>query len=403
MRPVCAMSPFNTIPEVASRISFSKNLTLCDCTLRDGEQQAGVVFTKEDKVAIAKLLDEMRIPEIEAGMPCNSKEDAQAIAEITQCCKNSRITACVRGLEQDFDLAADIGVWGVTISLPIGVLQRQYKLKWDDDTYIANMRRLTEYAKKKGLYVNLSPYDTMRAEPKFMDRVMEEAVNCGTVDRVRLVDTVGAASPEAVGYVARRIKEILGEKVWLEVHCHNDFGLAVASALAGAMGGAEVLSTTINGLGERSGNTSTEETLLALKLLYGQDLGVDLTKLTQVSKLVEELSNAPLQKHKPVVGAHSFSHESGMVVAGVLEEPFVAEAYAPELVGAKREILIGKKSGAKSIEAKLAGKGIVLPEEEIRVLLAQVKEKALQVKRSLTDEEFMELVRGRQETERDDG
>lgn len=387
------LSSYNTCAEALEGIHFNKNLTLCDCTLRDGEQQAGVVFTKEDKVEIAKLLDEMNIPEIEAGMPCNSQEDADAIAEITKCCKNSRITACVRGLEKDFDLAADIGVWGVTISLPIGTLQRKYKLKWDDDTYIANMYRLTEYAKKKGLYVNLSPYDTMRADPVFLDRVMSEAVKCGTIDRVRLVDTVGSATPQAVQYVSRHIKDILGDKVWLEVHCHNDFGLATACTIAGALGGAEVLSTTINGLGERSGNTSTEEILMALKLLYGQDLGVDTTRLVEVSRLVERLSNAPLQKHKAVVGRHSFSHESGMVVAGVLEEPFVAEAYAPELVGAQREILIGKKSGAKSVEAKLDALGIRVPEESIRDLLDQVKTMALQVRRSLTDEEFIELTR----------
>lgn len=393
MRPDFYLSPFNTIPQVTEQISFSEHLTLCDCTLRDGEQQAGVVFTKEDKVNIAKLLDAMRIPEIEAGMPCNSQEDAEAIGEITKVCGHSRITACVRGLEKDFDLAASLGVWGATISLPIGDLQRKYKLKWDDDTYIDNMRRLTEYAKNKGLYVNLSPYDTTRANPEFLDRVMEEAVKCGTIDRIRLVDTVGSANPEAIRYLTRHIKDILGDKVWLEVHCHNDFGLAVASTLAGAMGGAEVLSTTINGLGERSGNTSTEEVLMALKLLYGKDLGVDLTRLVEISRLVEQYSNARLQNHKAVVGRHSFSHESGMVVAGVLEEPFVAEAYAPELVGATREILIGKKSGAKSIEAKLTAKGIQLEQEQIRALLAQVKEKALKVKRSLTDEEFMDFVK----------
>lgn len=392
MRPESYLSPFNTLPEITEQFHFSPHLTLCDCTLRDGEQQAGVVFTKEDKVAIAAILDEMRIPEIEAGMPCNSQEDADAIAEIVRASKHSRITACVRGLEKDFDLAAELGVWGATISLPIGDLQRKYKLKWDDDTYIANMRRLTEYAKNKGLYVNLSPYDTTRANPAFLDRVMEEVVKCGTVDRVRLVDTVGSANPEAIGYLTRRIKGILGDKVWLEVHCHDDFGLGVASTLAGALNGAEVLSTTINGLGERSGNTATEEVLVALKLLYGRDLGVDLTRSVEISRLVEKLANAPLQNHKPVVGRHSFSHESGMVVAGVLEEPFVAEAYDPALVGATREILIGKKSGAKSIEAKLAAKGITLEDQQVRALLAQVKEKALQVKRSLSDDEFMELV-----------
>ena len=158
------------------------------------------------------------------------------------------------------------------------------------------------------------------------------------------------------------------------------------------MGGAEVLSTTINGLGERSGNTSTEETLMALKLLYGKDLGVDTSRLVEVSKLVEKLSNTPLQNHKPVVGKHSFSHESGMVVAGVLEEPFVAEAYAPELVGAHREILIGKKSGAKSIEAKLDTMGIHIPEEAVRSLLTDVKEMAIREKRSLSDEEFLLLT-----------
>lgn len=392
MRPESYLSPFNTLPEITEQFHFSPHLTLCDCTLRDGEQQAGVVFTKEDKVAIAAILDEMRIPEIEAGMPCNSQEDADAIAEIVRTSKHSHITACVRGLEKDFDLAAELGVWGATISLPIGDLQRKYKLKWDDDTYIANMRRLTEYAKNKGLYVNLSPYDTTRANPAFLDRVMEEVVKCGTVDRVRLVDTVGSANPEAIGYLTRRIKGILGDKVWLEVHCHDDFGLGVASTLAGALNGAEVLSTTINGLGERSGNTATEEVLVALKLLYGRDLGVDLTRSVEISRLVEKLANAPLQNHKPVVGRHSFSHESGMVVAGVLEEPFVAEAYDPALVGATREILIGKKSGAKSIEAKLAAKGITLEDQQVRALLAQVKEKALQVKRSLSDDEFMELV-----------
>ena len=392
MEQLSYLSPFNTYPEVCGQFAFSKQLTLCDCTLRDGEQQAGIVLSKEDKVAIALAMDAMGIPEIEAGMPCNSVEDAEAIREIVQLCKRSRITACVRGMEADFDLAADLGVWGVTISLPIGTLQRKHKLKWDDDTYIANMKQLTAYAKAKGLYVNLSPYDTTRCDPDFLDRLMAEVVACGTVDRVRLVDTVGAASPEAIAYLTRRMKAILGDKVLLEIHCHDDFGLAVASTLAGALAGADVLSTTINGLGERAGNTATEEILVALKLLYQVDLGADLSKLMAVSQLVERLSNAPLQKHKAIVGKHAFSHESGMVVAGVLEEAFVAEAYRPELVGQQREILIGKKSGAKSLEAKLHQSGIYLDPDAVKHLLQDVKELALVKKRSLTDEEFFYLV-----------
>lgn len=386
------LSPFNTFPEVTEGITFNKHLTLSDCTLRDGEQQAGVVFAKEDKIEIAEYLDAMHIPEIEAGMPCNSEADAEAIREISKRCKNSRITCVIRGMEKDIDLAADLGVYGVTFSLPIGTLQRKYKLKWDDETYLNTMRSLSEYAKKKGLYVCLSPYDTTRADPAWMDCVMQEVASCGTIDRVRLVDTVGSASPEAIRYMTKRMKNILGDKVWLEIHCHNDFGLAVSSTLAGAMGGADVISTTINGLGERAGNTATEEALMALRLLYGVDLGVDLTKLVGASELVERLSNAPIQKHKAIVGKHAFSHESGMVVAGVLQCPFVAEAYSPELVGAKREILVGKKSGAKSIEAKLAQKNLSLPEEDLRALTDDVKNKAIEVKRSLTDGEFYALA-----------
>ena len=387
-----SLSPFNEYPEVSGGIKFNEHLTLSDCTLRDGEQQAGVVFTKEDKIEIAAYMDAMHIPEIEAGMPCNSQADADAICEISKQAKYSRITCVIRGMEKDIDLAAGLGVYGVTFSLPIGTLQRQYKLKWDDETYISTMCHLAEYAKKKGLYVCLSPYDTTRADPAWMDRVMTEAVNCGAIDRIRLVDTVGAASPEAIGYITRRMKRILGERVWLEVHCHNDFGLAVASTLAGAMNGADVVSTTINGLGERAGNTATEEVLMALRLLYGVDLGVDLTKLVGISEMVERLSAAPIQKHKAIVGKHAFSHESGMVVAGVLQCPFVAEAYAPELVGAKREFLIGKKSGAKSIEAKLAQQGLSLPAEDVRMLTEDVKNKAIELKRSLNDSEFYALA-----------
>jgi isopropylmalate/homocitrate/citramalate synthase len=213
------------------------------------------------------------------------------------------------------------------------------------------------------------------------------------VDRIRLVDTVGSASPEAIGYLVGHIKGIVGHKVALEIHCHDDFGLGAASTVRGAACGADVLSTTINGLGERAGNTATEEVLVALKLLYGVDLGVDLSQLCEVSEMVERLGNAPLQRHKAVVGKHAFTHETGMTVAGVLEEPFVAEAYAPELVGQKRGILIGKKSGVKSIEAKLKEKGIYLPEEKLRSLLTDVKSRAVKLKGALSDEEFLVLAR----------
>ncbi len=166
-----------------------------DCTLRDGEQQAGVAFTKDDKVAIAKKLDEIGIPEIEAGMPAVSDEDRKAVAEMVNSGLTAKIAALARPLKADIDMLADCGVDIATISIPIGDLQREFKLGWDDETYIKTLLESVEYAKKKGLYVNVSPYDNTRVDPNFLTRVLKELVKSGATDRVRLVDTVGAASP----------------------------------------------------------------------------------------------------------------------------------------------------------------------------------------------------------------
>lgn len=393
VKQLSSVSPFNKYPEVIKNIAFSSDLTICDCTLRDGEQQAGVVFTKEDKITIAKKLEELGIPEIEVGMPAVSDEDKEATRTIVETCTRSKITALARPDKSDIDLLANCNVWCATLSIPIGDMQREYKLKWDDDTYVNTVLKISEYAKKKGLYVNFSPYDTTRVNQDFLERVLSEVVRAGTVDRVRLVDTVGSAHPLAIQYLVRYMKNILGKKIKLEIHCHDDFGLATACTLAAAEAGAEVMSTTMNGLGERAGNAPTEEVLVALRYLYGVELpGIDLTKLCATSRLVEELSGVTLQQHKAVVGRHAFSHESGMVVAGVYKMPFVAEAYAPETVGQKREILIGKKSGTKSILKKLEILGCSFPEEKIRDLLESVKALSIKNKRTLTDEEFMMLV-----------
>lgn len=391
MSRISYVSSFNTETEVAGKFKFSPRLSIVDCTLRDGEQQAGVVFTKEDKVKIARKLDEIGIPEIEAGMPAVSEEDREAVYEMVKAGLNSRITALARPIKSDIDMLADCGVWCATLSIPIGDLQRKFKLGWDNETYIRTLLEMAEYAKKKGLYVNISPYDTTRVGVAFLERVLSEIVKAGTVDRVRLVDTVGSASPPAIKYLVRKMKCILGS-IPIEVHCHNDFGMATACTIAGAETGAEYLSTTINGLGERAGNAPTEEVLVALKFLYGIDLNVKLEKLCEISRLVEELSGAKLQHHKAVVGKHAFSHETGMVVAGIVKNAFVAEAYAPEVVGQKRELLIGKKSGSRVLIKKLEEKGIVLSRAEIGELLKKVKEFAISHKRNLTDEEFFSLL-----------
>lgn len=392
MERMSYVSPFNREPDVIKQITISPRLSLVDCTLRDGEQQAGVVFTKEDKVRIAKKLDEIGIPEIEAGMPANSEEDREALSEIVHAGLKARITAIARSMKADIDMLVDCGVWCATISIPIGDLQREFKLGWDDEKYIRTLLETAEYAKKKGFYVNISPYDTTRVTASFLERVLREIAKAGTVDRVRLVDTVGSASPVAIKYLVRKMKSILGS-IPIEVHCHDDFGMATACTIAGAEAGAEYLSTTMNGLGERAGNAPTEEVLVALKFLYDVDLNVKLEKLNETSRLVEELSGVQLQQHKAVVGRHAFSHEAGTVVAAVFKNSFVAEAYRPEAVGQKREILIGKKSGTQSLAKKLEDNGLTLSKEAMRELVGKVKDFAIAHKRALTDEEFLDLAK----------
>jgi len=387
------VSKFNQIDNVKKYIKISPKLSIVDCTLRDGEQQAGIVFTKEDKVNIAKKLDELGIPEIEVGMPAVSEEDQKATKEIVNANLNARIVALSRATKEDIDLLSDCGVWGVTISLPIGDLQRKYKLNWSDDKYIDTLLKITNYAKEKGFYVNLSPYDTPRTNFEFMKKVFTLVAKEGTVDRIRLVDTVGSAIPLAIKYLVCEMKKII-KNIPIEIHCHNDFGLATACTLAGAEEGAEFLSTTINGIGERSGNAATEEVLAALKILYGVDLGVKLEKLVEISRLVENISGIKVQQHKAIVGESSFAHESGMVVAGVLKMPFIGEAYKPEIVGQKRKILIGKKSGTQSINAKLKKLNINIDSREIlKKILDDVKMNAILKKRALTDNELITITK----------
>lgn len=350
------------------------------------------MFTKEDKIAIAKQLDKLGVHEIEVGMPSVSEEDTEAAKAIVSLGLKSRVTALARAMEKDIDLVAGIGAWGVIISLPIGDLQRKFKLKWDDQRYIDTLMRITEYAKNKGIHVTLSPYDTTRVDLDFFDKVLEKVRESGFVDRMRVVDTVGAANPASIKYYIKRIKSTL-KHVPIEIHCHNDFGLAAANTVAAVEAGANVISSTINGIGERSGNTATEEIALALKVLYGVDLGLDLSVLKETSELVEKLSGVRLQQHKAVVGKNCFAHETGMTVAGLINMKYTSEAYNPDIVGQKRHIVIGKKSGKAALEFKLKELGYSLTDEALVSMLTRVKEFAVEHKRNLTDEEIINIAK----------
>ena len=383
-------SPFNQ--PFGPAIPRDRQILISDCTLRDGEQQAGIVFDRAAKVSIARALDSIGIYEIEAGTVASSDEDRAAVAEMSKLGLRAKISVLCRGVTGDIDQAAALGAWGVRLSYPISLIERKHKLKGvSDEEYLKRALELCEYSQRKNLYVIFSPYDTTRAELPFLRRVVTELAKSGTVDRLRIVDTTGCALPAAITYIVGNIREV-APKLPLEIHCHNDFGLACANTLAGIVAGADYASTTVNGLGERCGNAATEEVVVALEVLYGVKTGLDLTKLTEISRLVTDLSGVRTQVNKAVVGESAFRHESGMVVAGLLQDPFTAETYQPELVGQRRQILLGKKSGLVSISYKVKELGLSVPEQCFPEMLNRVKSEAVSRRRAITDEEFRQIA-----------
>jgi isopropylmalate/homocitrate/citramalate synthase len=389
-QPAWAVSPWNRAGIEAAPI-FSVPPRVSDCTLRDGEQMAGVVFTRQDKVEIARQLDALGIDDLEVGTPAVSDEDRLAAEDIAGLGLRATITALARAIPADVDLLVQCGVAGARISQPISARQRDAKTHWDDEAYLKLALEITSYAKQRGLQVIFSAYDTTRADLGLLERLLRMFEREGCVDRIRLVDTAGAASPEAITFLVHFMIDASGG-IPIEVHCHNDFGLGTANTLAGALAGASYLSTTINGLGERAGNTALEEVVMALKVLYGVDLGVNTTLLRAISEEVERRSGVPLQAHKAIVGKGAFVHETGMVVAGVLNDPFTAEAYAPELVGQVRSIVVGKKSGKASIQFKLEQFGLSADEQSHAAILADVKARSIELKRALSDDEFRHIA-----------
>lgn len=365
---------------------------IADCTLRDGEQQAGVVFNREDKVEIAKQLDALGVAEMEVGTPASTESDVQAARDIVKLGLRAKASGLCRAKREDVELFADIGMPVANISLPIGDLQRKYKLGWDDERWIKTCFDICEYAKSKGMFINLSPYDTTRCDMDFLDRVLNLARTSGVVDRFRLVDTVGSATPVAIKYMVRHMKNILGP-IPVEVHCHDEFGMAMGTTVAAVEAGADVVSSTINGVGSRAGNCATEEIALALQVLYGVDTGVDLSKLKETCELVSRLSGVPIHNHKSVAGRNIFAIEAGMTVAGVLKNHWTVESYEPALVGQKRSIVLGKKSGKASVEYKLQEMNQSYTPEQVQELLHMVKELSTEKKRCIEDEEFLQMTK----------
>lgn len=392
------VSPLNFDDEVRKKLELPERVVIHDTTLRDGEQQAGVVFRRDEKVRIATALDEAGVDRIEAGMPSVSRDDFDAVKEIAKLGLKARVMAFSRCLKQDVDLAIKAEVPGVVMELPSSKHIIEYGYRIPEDSAIKMVVEAAEYAKKHGLFVTLLAIDSTRADYEFLKKVVNSVQDF--MDSLTIADTFGVASPFAMEYLTKQVKSLTKKPV--EVHPHNDFGLAVANALAAVASGASAVHVTVNGIGERAGNAALEETVLALELLLGVRTNVKLDKLYELSKLVEQLSGVKLPPHKPVVGDSPFRVESGMIAEWWISarevRPTEVFPILPELVGRKGgiEIVLGKKSGKTNIVEALKEVGIdsskVSTENLVKILL-ETKFYSILKKGSVSREEFSMIVK----------
>src|SRR5499427_3975062 len=306
------VSPFNLYPEVRNTYRLPPKVSIHDATLRDGEQTPGVVMTVADKVELAEKLAEVGVERIEAGMPAVSDMDFQAIKEIARLGLKSRIYTFARAMQADIDKALECGAHGVIIEVPIGYPKLKYQFKWTWEDVLRKSVEVVNYAKKRGLYVVYFPYDTTRAREEDLRNLLTRMMQDAPPDSIGVVDTMGCILPEAMKYMVRLVRSLTNLPV--EVHTHNDFGMAVATELAGVEAGAEVVHSCANGLGERTGNAALEELMVALHVLYGYEAQYRLDRLPELGALVSRLSNVPIAVNKPILGARNFTRESGIGV-----------------------------------------------------------------------------------------
>jgi isopropylmalate/homocitrate/citramalate synthase len=363
---------------------------LYDTTLRDGEQTVGVVLDPAQKLEIAQLLDELGIDRIEAGFPRVSDDDREAVRRISDAGLHAEIWGFSRAVPADLEALVELGVRFSVIESPISDLKLD-AIGVSREKMLDRIKGAMRFADAHGIHAAFFGVDSTRAKADFYRRVYESAIEAGAKEVV-VVDTLGIASPEAVGDLVAQTVELAGG-VPVHFHGHNDFGVATASAVAAVRAGAVYVQGTVNGMGERAGNANLGEVALTLRALYGVESNLRLDLIRSVSERVRELSGYQLEPWKPVTGETLYRRESG-AVASQFHDPPSIEPYSSELVNAERGIVLGKKSGLDSIRIKSEELGLDVPEDRYAELLAAVKDAGTAKRGLVTDEEFAALVRG---------
>lgn len=383
-------SEYNYLEEIRETFSLCKNIKFHDATLRDGEQTPGVVFSKENKVEIAKMLDSVGVDRIEAGMPSVSEEDFQAVKDIVKQNLKADIMLFSRAMAEDIDKAVEAKVDGLILEVPSGYprIINQFP-QWTFEDVKNNAINAIKYAKSKGLYITFFPYDTTRAKPDFLEYLYKEVVSQAKPDSVAIIDTIGCALPQSIYYLVKKVKSWVNVPV--EIHTHNDFGMGVATTLAAVEAGAEVVHGCVTGLGERTGNASLEQVIVGMKCLLGMDLKIDIGKLNEVCQRVSELSKVPVPINAPVIGDVAFAREIGLGAKLFKTSPTTIFPVNPSMLNRVPRIVLGKKSGKDSVKIKLEEHNLAYDDALVAKLLAEVKLASIRKGSYLTDAEFVEM------------
>lgn len=367
-----------------------RELKIVDTTLRDGEQTAGVVFANSEKIMIAEMLSDLGVNQLEVGIPTMGGDEKEAIKQIVKRNLDSSIMAWNRAVVSDVQQSIDCGVDAVAISISVSDIHIQNKLRTSREWVLEQMVKTTEYAKKNGLYVSVNGEDASRADDDFLIEFIECAKEAGA-DRFRFCDTVGVMDPFTIRKKIEKIYKATNFDI--EMHTHNDFGMATANAIGGVLGGANYVGVTVNGLGERAGNAALEEVLMSLIHVLKYESKIDTRKFVELSEYVSRASGREMPAWKAIVGSNMFRHESGIHADGALKNPKNYEAFDPAEVGLERQIVIGKHSGKAAVVNKFKEFDIDISDEDANLVLEEIRRASVRLKRSLFDKEIASIYK----------